>query len=148
MSFENNDFALGSDQAQFQGLETWNSALDDGSRSRTSSTNVVSPTSDLALNMNMKSMNDSVNLHQGGETNPSNYLYNMYGKPSSSASGSSSTSATMSTPIFHNVYNNGFPMDSSFSNMNAGGFMDTSFQDCESCSTYIVMDRALMGSDE
>ena len=145
MSFENNEFALGSDQAQFQGFETWNSALDDGSRSRTSSTNVVSPISDLALNMNMKSMNDTMNLQQGGETNPSNYLYNMYGKPSSSASGSSSTSATMSTPTFQNVFNSGYPMDSSFSNMNAAGFMDTSFQDCESCSTYIVMDRVTHG---
>lgn len=133
MTFENNDYTLGSDHAQFQGFGNWNPTLDDGSRSRTSSTNVVSPISDLALNLN-NSMNETMNLQQGGETNSSNYLYDMYGKPSSSASGSSSTSANLSTPSFQNVFN-GFPIDSSFPDMNASQFMDTSFQDCELSST-------------
>ena len=130
MSFENNDYTLGSDHAQFQGFGNWNPTPDDGSRSRTSSTNVVSPISDLALNLNMNSMNGTMNQQQGGETNPTNYQYDIYGKPSSSASGSSSTSANLSTPSYQNIFN-GFPVDSSFPSMNANQFMDTSFQDCE-----------------
>jgi hypothetical protein len=82
----------------------------------------------------MNSINESLGLQQGGETNPSNYLYNMYAKPSSSASGSSSTSATMSTPSFQNVFNNGFPIDTSYSTMNASQF---NYQDCEFL-TYLV----------
>jgi hypothetical protein len=130
MSFENNDFTLGSDQAQFQGFENWNPTLDD-SDSRTSSATIVSPISDSGINMNMKSMNEPMSLQQGEGMNPSNYLYNIYGKPSSSASGSSSTSASTSAPSFESLFNNGFPMDTSFSNMNAGGFMNTNYQDCK-----------------
>ena len=139
MSFENNDFTLGTDQNQFPGFENWNPALDDGSgsRSRTSSTNVVSPISDLGLTTNMKSMNASLGLQQTEEMNPSNYLYNIYGKGSSASSGSTSASASTSTsgPSFQSMFNNGFPIDTSFPNMNASHFMDNTYQDCESHST-------------
>jgi hypothetical protein len=128
MSFENNGFTLGNDLSQFQGFENWNTTHDDGSNSRTSSTNIVSPTSDSGLNMN--SINASLGLQQSKEMNPSNYLYNMYAKPSSSASGSSSTSASTSAPSFENLFNNGLPMDTSYSNMNAGGFINN-YQDCK-----------------
>jgi len=137
MSFENNDFTLGTDQNQFPGFENWNPALDDGSgsRSRTSSTNVVSPISDLGLTTNMKSMNASLGLQQTEEMNPSNYLYNIYGKGSSASSGSTSASASTSAPSFQSMFNNGFPIDTSFSNMSASQFMDNTYQDCESHST-------------
>ena len=131
MSYENNDFTLGTDQNQFPGFENWNPALDDGSgsRSRTSSTNVVSPISDLGLTTNMKSMNASLVLQQTEEMNPSNYLYNIYGKGSSSSSESTSASASTSAPSFQSMFNNGFPIHTSFSNMNANQFMENSYQD-------------------
>ena len=138
MSFENNGFSLGNDLSQFQGFENWTPALDEESHSRTSSTNIVSPTSDSGL-ISMNPISESLKLQQSQDVNPSNYLYNMYANPSSSASGSSSTtSASASGPPFQNVFNNGFPIETSYSNMNVSGYMNTSFQDCE-FSTYLVM---------
>lgn len=129
MSFEYNTTLSGNAQSQYQGFDTWNSILDDESRSRNSSTSLISPTSDL----DMKAMNDAFGLSAsatGKEMAAANYLHNIYGKPSSS-SGSTSTSAPISGSSFQNVFNNGFPLDNSFTLDTPNGFMNADYQDCK-----------------
>ena len=138
MTFGTNEH--NSDIQELQGFsqDQWNTAMldmDQGTRSRDSSTNLISPTSGSM---------DAVYGISGPskDVNPSNYLYNT---ATASGSNPNSNSGLTSTSSFQTLFNNGnnmFPMDSSFD------FMNNGFQDRKSLANNMREDEADIISDQ
>lgn len=125
MNFGTDEYNSETQELQGFSQDQWSTAMldmDQGTRSRDSSTNLISPTSGSM---------DAVYGISGPskDVNPSNYLYNT---ATASGSNSNTNSGSTSTTSFQNLFNNGnnmFPMDSSFD------FMNNGFQDRKSTRT-------------